>query len=191
MFRFADREPGRRKPKNSTSSFASNGVTVVEESSRGFQSRFSRNDHHSEEHQGVNEDSVSSGGFGQLLPNRTTLFAGLVVTIGTVAAMLFLGFGVSGAVREQQIQFDLRAGELMSEIQAAFADYETASLWVHEACRSGQITRAEFRNVYEYMVHGGLEVEVCVVLCYVCQELHHFLKVPGAHRFVFLIHCLC
>jgi hypothetical protein len=175
MLRFAVREPGRRKPKKS---FELNGVE--EESSK------------SEEHQEGVSDSVSSGGLSQLFPNRTTVFTCLVVTIGTIASMLFLGFGISGAVRVQQIQFDLRAGELMTEIQAAFADYETASLWLHESCRSRQITRPEFRNVYEYMVvgdgdmfHHGLEVEVRVG-----QELDHFLKVPGAHRFVFLIRCL-
>jgi hypothetical protein len=170
---------------------------VVEDSSRGRRCGASRGISHSEEHQdrgtGTSEsgsasgsrasqlfpNSISSGELNRhIRPNRTTVFSFLVVTIGTIASMLFLAIGISGAVREQQIQFDLRAEELMIEIQAAFADYETAGLWLHQSCRSGQITREEFRNVYENMVHGGLEVKVCVG-----QELDHFFKVRGTNHF--------
>jgi hypothetical protein len=150
-----------RKQKKSKASFELNGV--VEELSQGFRSTDSQSQSHSKEKQHGASDSVSSTGLSQLAPHQATIFTFLVVTIGTIASMLFLGFGISGAVREQQIQFDLRAGEIMTEIQAAFVDYETASMWLHASCRSRRITRAEFRNMYEYMVHGGLEVEVCVL----------------------------
>jgi hypothetical protein len=197
MFRFSAIKPARRKQKKSKVSFEMNGV--VEDSSRGRRSGATRG--HSEKHrEGVSDsgsasgsrasqlfpNSISSGELNRhIRPNRTTVFSFLVVTIGTIASMLFLAIGISGAVREQQIQFDLRAEELMIEIQAAFADYETAGLWLHQSCRSGQITREEFRNVYENMVHGGLEVKVCVG-----QELGNFLKIPGTHHFVFFIRCL-
>jgi hypothetical protein len=191
MFRFSAIKPARRKQKKSKVSFEMNGV--VEDSSRGRRSGATRG--HSEKHrEGVSDSGsasgsrasqlfptsiASAGGLNRhILPNRTTVFTFLVVTIGTIASMLFLAIGISGAVREQQIQFDLRAEELMIEIQAAFADYETAGLWLHQSCRSGQITREEFRNVYENMVHGGLEVKVCVG-----QELDHFFKVRGTNHF--------
>lgn len=188
MLRLSDRESiiRRRKLNKSKPSLELNGV--VGDSSRGilFNRVISRSRSHSEEHQAGSSDSVSSDGLSHQYPNHSTVFAFLVVAIGTIASMLFLGFGVSGAVRETQIQFDLRAEELVHEMQAAFADYETASMWLHESCRSRQITRVGFRDVYEYLIHGGLEVDVCVG-----QEfLDHFLKVPSAHCIVFLVHWL-
>ena len=65
--------------------------------------------------------------------------------------------GISNTKSDGEEQFDRRASELVSEIESSWHDYETAGLWIHQACRNGNTTRQDFRAVYEYLSSGGLE----------------------------------
>ena len=120
---------------------------------------------HSYENNGTRLTSHSSVGTGSsslssiLVPTRTTLFTGLIITIGLLASTLFMGFGISGAVREQELQFQRAAEEMINAIQGSFHDFEIATKWIHNSCRSNEITREEFREVYEYLISDGLDVQ--------------------------------
>ena len=157
MLSFKNRQISRRR-KRTTNTVDWDGIVCNgEESPR--QNSLSRRAS-SDVEAGTN-DSVSSGGFSSLkLPNRSVLFSGLIITVGMVASTLFLGFGISGAEREQRVQFDNLAVEVVSLIQTAWKDYETAALWLYESCRSNNISRREFREVYEYLANGDIDVKV-------------------------------
>jgi hypothetical protein len=103
--------------------------------------------------------SASSSGLSIFMSNRSLLFSLLVCIIGLLASTMFLGFGVDGAVREQEGIFKLRASEAASELQTAWNDYEAAGRWLHQACALQKITYRQFTDVYEYLTY---ELEVVV-----------------------------
>ena len=108
-----------------------------------------------------NEHDSESSGFQGFQPNRAVLFSILVAALGSIASTLFLGFGISTATREQDVEFNLRAREFIRQIEAAWMDYETASMWLHSSCRSNNITRQEFRDAYDHITNSGFQIQVC------------------------------
>lgn len=90
---------------------------------------------------------------------RTIFSASLVLLIGSIASAGFMYIGITNAHSDHEEQFDRRANELVSGIETSWTDYETAGLWIHEACHNRDATRAEFRAVYEYLSSGGLDFQ--------------------------------
>jgi hypothetical protein len=91
--------------------------------------------------------------------NRTIILTILVGTIGLIASAVFIGFGISAEMKQQEAKFEIRAAEVAHEFAAAWEDYETASRWLHQACGAHPISRHEFRGIYEYLT-TGLNVQV-------------------------------
>eukprot|EP00980_Cylindrotheca_fusiformis_P016226 scaffold4825_cov132-Cylindrotheca_fusiformis.AAC.3 len=83
--------------------------------------------------------------------NRSAIVTTAVVVFGLLAAGLFAGFGISAANRAQDRRFALVARELSAEFQLAWNDYETASLWLYQACENQPINRSDFRDIYAYL----------------------------------------
>ena len=172
----AGQQQGARCP---TTPVESNGGAVPEGNSSSFQnskhqassagSMFSDDNTtlggHSYENNSTRLTSQSSVGTGSsslassLVPTRATVFTGLIISIGLLASTLFMGFGISGAVREQELQFQRAAEEMINAIQGSFHDFEIATKWIHNSCRSNEITREGFREVYEYLISDGLDVQ--------------------------------
>jgi hypothetical protein len=101
--------------------------------------------------------------------HRTLLVSALILLLGTAAAAAFTLLGVTAAMQESSDQFSYRARELVRNVQNAWQAYETAGLYLHNAGSReranetqpaiSSITRTAFREVYEYLVASGLEMQ--------------------------------
>lgn len=93
--------------------------------------------------------------------SRTSWIAALILLVGAGASAIILGAGVRAATREQESRFEGMGLDLMSTFETAVEEYETAGLWIHQACvqRRDTITHQEFRTVYEYIQSTGLELQ--------------------------------
>lgn len=100
--------------------------------------------------------------------NRKHLFAILVITLGAAVCAVFLLLGIHSANTEQQQAFEKQASDFIIAIEESFRDYQTAALWIHEACRStkyqsdhslprGICNRNDYAELYEYITSTGLE----------------------------------
>jgi hypothetical protein len=104
-----------------------------------------------------NVNSIPSGRPGW----RQCVLPIIVGTTGCFSAILFLGFGVSSLVKEQETLFAIRAADFVENFQIAWEDYEESSVWLYEACGGPTaLSRLDFLHIYEYFTHGLLEVQV-------------------------------
>lgn len=90
---------------------------------------------------------------------RTLILTAVVAFLGAASAGMFIAFGMTAAGNEEQQRFHHLAEELALQVEAAWGDYETASRWLHQACAFQNITRQEFRDLYQYMT-VSLDVQV-------------------------------
>lgn len=91
---------------------------------------------------------------------RAILAAILVLLVGAAAGASFLYIGISNAKASMEDTFIRRSDDLSKQITGALGDYEQACSWIHESShlwREDNMTRAEFRTVYEYIAATGLE----------------------------------
>ena len=95
--------------------------------------------------------------------DRTAVFAFVIAFTGAGVACAFLGLGLVGANRDQDLQFARKASEIVIAVKDSWDDYVGAALWIHEACRStsdqkGSIgnlkicTREDFQELFEYLM---------------------------------------
>jgi signal transduction histidine kinase/CheY-like chemotaxis protein len=90
---------------------------------------------------------------------RTTkLIAALIFFIGTGACGLILAFGICAAKNDQRQEFNIIAHETVRQVELVWDRYEMATLWIHQATRSMDSPRKEFRKLYEYL-HTTLDFE--------------------------------
>lgn len=93
-------------------------------------------------------------------PSRSTwMITTLVLVLGFAVAAAFLGVGVAGNNQDQKDQFERTATDIVNNIQSAWLDYKNAAALIHNRCRSRNFTRAQFRNLYEYLIDGGLDFQ--------------------------------
>jgi hypothetical protein len=90
---------------------------------------------------------------------RTMMMAFLIVLIGGCAAIAFLFVGIRGVQNDQNARFDRHVIRVVGSIRSTFAKYETAGLFVHQACRHRDISRPRFRELYENILSTGLEIQ--------------------------------
>jgi signal transduction histidine kinase/CHASE1-domain containing sensor protein/CheY-like chemotaxis protein len=83
----------------------------------------------------------------------------IICLIGVVASSAFLAVGITGANRDQEEYFESLAEALIQEFDHSWRDYETAGMWIHEACRDHDVSRTKFRELYEHLKAGGLEFQ--------------------------------
>jgi CHASE1-domain containing sensor protein len=53
----------------------------------------------------------------------------------------------------------LSSNDLVKKIESAWADYVNAAGVIHGRCRSREFTRKDFREMYEYLIGGGLHFQ--------------------------------
>ena len=93
-------------------------------------------------------------------PSRSTwMITTLILVLGFAVAAAFLAVGISGNNKDQQDQFEQTATDIVNNIQLAWFDYSNAAAIIHNRCRSRNFTRAQFRNLYEYLIAGGLDFQ--------------------------------
>ncbi|CAB9502419.1 Receptor-type guanylate cyclase gcy [Seminavis robusta] len=91
---------------------------------------------------------------------RTVLMAALVTIMGAVAAVSFLFVAITNEQEEKESLFLRRATDLAESIDISWRDYETAALWVHNAChnwRASGYNRDDFKDLFQYLDSSGLD----------------------------------
>jgi signal transduction histidine kinase/CheY-like chemotaxis protein len=83
----------------------------------------------------------------------------LTILVGVVASALFLSLGIITTGNQVDEHFTRRATEVAREIEGTWDDVETKALWLHTACRPRDITRPQFRELYEHMSHHGVDFQ--------------------------------
>jgi signal transduction histidine kinase len=79
------------------------------------------------------------------------VIATLILFIGTGACGIILEFGITAAKGDQKQQFKILATETARQVELVWDRYELATLWIHQATRSMNSPRKEFREVYDYL----------------------------------------
>eukprot|EP00977_Amphora_coffeiformis_P003392 scaffold630_cov174-Amphora_coffeaeformis.AAC.12 len=120
--------------------------------------------------EGTAAPNVSRAMLQETMVKRTIMSASLVLLIGSITSAGFMYIGITNSRSDHRDQFDRRASELVSGIENSWNDYETAGLWIHEACRNRDATREEFRAVYEYLSSGGLDFQAAEWIPRVTRE---------------------
>jgi CHASE1-domain containing sensor protein len=87
----------------------------------------------------------------------TCVLVTLVLILGCLTCAAFLGLGMATAFRTQADQFERSAIDVVNKLQSAWNDYVNAAAIIHDRCRTRNFTRADFRQLYEYLIAGGLE----------------------------------
>ena len=82
-----------------------------------------------------------------------------ILVIGLAVTAAFLVVGISSAVDAQNVQFERSALDLINKISGSWKDYEHATLVIHNRCRDRNFTRAQFRDLYEYLIAEGLQFQ--------------------------------
>jgi hypothetical protein len=99
------------------------------------------------------------------ISRRALILTAAVGLLGALSAAMFISFGLVSSANEQEQRFHHLAEEMALQVDAAWSDYESAARWLHQACAFQNISRQNFRDLYEYMTLD-LEVEVCfTVVC--------------------------
>ncbi|CAB9497323.1 cyclase soluble subunit alpha-3 [Seminavis robusta] len=91
---------------------------------------------------------------------RTKIVALLVLLVGTAASAGFLYMGLTNAKKDQEESFDRAAADFSKSITAAWNDYESTTLWIHETCRNFRtngFSLDDFTALHQYIVSGGLQ----------------------------------
>jgi signal transduction histidine kinase/CheY-like chemotaxis protein len=87
------------------------------------------------------------------------IFLMLSIFVGVFASALFLSLGIITEGNQVDEHFTRRATELVREIEGAWVDVETKALWLHDTCRPRDITRTQFREVYELISNNGMDFQ--------------------------------
>ena len=81
----------------------------------------------------------------------------LIFALSLATCLSFIAVGVSRAKDREEDDFHRDAQDFVKKIQASWDEYVNAASLVHARCRDGSFTRSEFREMYEYLVAGGLD----------------------------------
>jgi signal transduction histidine kinase len=114
--------------------------------------------------------SCSSSSLGSCTACKALWLSIFIFMIGLISSSAFLAIGITGARRDEADSFDRRASELVIEIIDAWADYEVAGLWIHEACRGRDFTRLKFRELSQYLHASGLEFQAAEFIINATRE---------------------
>mmetsp|Transcript_28087 Transcript_28087/g.41377 ORF Transcript_28087/g.41377 Transcript_28087/m.41377 type:complete len:883 (-) Transcript_28087:409-3057(-) len=98
--------------------------------------------------------------FSSSLSFRIALFCGLIFLLGVGTSVSFITIGVENARATQRSLFERRSFEVVNSIENAWQSYETMGLYIHEAARKLDITRQDFRELYEYLNSSDVSLQV-------------------------------
>jgi signal transduction histidine kinase/FixJ family two-component response regulator len=82
-----------------------------------------------------------------------------ILLLGLSASAAFLGLGMFALNTVENDDLDRFSTDLYYKIDSALDDYKFAASMIHNRCRGRNFTRREFRQVYEYLVAGSLDVQ--------------------------------
>lgn len=103
------------------------------------------------------DDTSSTNSFSVARRKANRVIMALIMILGMSTCAAFLTIGIKSAKTEQVEQFDRRAEDLVNQIRRSWQDYLSAAAWVHGRCKSRTTTRAEFYEIYEYLIKSGLD----------------------------------
>jgi hypothetical protein len=117
--------------------------------------------HHEEKEKEADDASVTSNTSTNMKQSKFTqrVIIIMILLLGFVACAAFLEVGIDSAKEDQLDQFRHRAQELVNQLQRAWIDYEVAASTIHGRCRNRNFTRADFRQLYDYLIGTGLEFQ--------------------------------
>ena len=90
---------------------------------------------------------------------QSYFFAILVALMGVVSAAMFMSFGITAAMEKAEQDLHHVGEEMSLQLLAAWDDYEMGLRWLHQACYNKNVSREDFRDLYEYISHS-LDVQV-------------------------------
>jgi signal transduction histidine kinase len=91
--------------------------------------------------------------------SRAGVITALILVLGLASSAAFLAVGISSAHEEQKLNFERGAADLIKRIQSEFEQYVSAASVIHNRCRSRNFSRQDFRDLYEYLIDGGLDLK--------------------------------
>lgn len=106
-----------------------------------------------------NDGSTATSSNARLVLQSTCMITSMILLLGIGVSGAFLGLGISSASTAQQDQFQRMAVDLTNKIEGAWADYVVAAGTIHGRCRGRNFTRVDFRDLYEYLLGGGLSFQ--------------------------------
>ena len=80
------------------------------------------------------------------------------MVLGAAAAGAIMGYGISHAQQDEKLRFDRVTFDLLAQLELAVLEYVLSGLWVHQAAWNN-ITRQEFRLLYDYIISSGLVIQ--------------------------------
>ena len=124
-------------------------------------------------HSGDNDSIIS---LRRLRGTSTFAITSFIVALGCGVSGAFLGLGITSALKAQQDSFDRNAVDLVNKIRNAWADYVNAAAMIHGRCRNRDFSRRDFRELYEYLIGGGLDFQAAQYDPYVPLEERAFFE---------------
>jgi CHASE domain/Adenylate and Guanylate cyclase catalytic domain len=110
-----------------------------------------------------NDDNVSISSITPMM-KRSKIMIFIVLLLGLGGGTAFIYFGIQGEMAASDESFQVRATQLTKDIGATVQEYETAARSVQDVCRRRETTRHQFRQFYEYLISGGLQVQAAQCL---------------------------
>lgn len=103
--------------------------------------------------------SASLRSLQHLATTGTCAITSFILILGLAVSGAFLGLGISSALKTQEEAFDRNAVDLVNKISGSWSDYVNAAGIIHGRCRTRTFSRADFRDLYEYLIAGGLDFQ--------------------------------
>lgn len=98
-----------------------------------------------------------SGSLIAMKHHSSALLVILIAVLGIATSGAFLAIGLTGARDQIADEFTRGALDMQFKVQDAFEDYVVAASLVHARCRHRDFTRADFRELHDYLTASGLE----------------------------------
>jgi signal transduction histidine kinase len=106
---------------------------------------------------GAEEDEIDEKSSLKQYRSGTGVITALILILGLASSAAFLTVGISSAYEQQEANFENGAADMVKRIQSEFEQYVSAASLIHNRCRSRNFSRQDFRDLYEYLIDGGLQ----------------------------------
>jgi hypothetical protein len=104
------------------------------------------------------EDDVSVTSITPVI-RRSKIMIFIVLLLGIGGGIAFIVLGIQNENKVANKNFEIRATQLVKDITSTVEEYEVAARSVQNVCRRRETTRHQFRQFYEYLISGGLQVQ--------------------------------
>lgn len=104
------------------------------------------------------DDDVSISSISPVI-RRSKIVIFIVLLLGLGGGIAFIVLGIQNEQNVVDKNFEIRATQLVKDITSTVDEYEIAARSVQNVCRRRETTRHQFRQFYEYLISGGLQVQ--------------------------------